>query len=69
LSDALKAQRTYLAGHPQSEAAAALLHAQDTRNVEYYEEACHELARLEGLREALENRLAALGKVEAAAPA
>ncbi|MBS0158831.1 MAG: AAA family ATPase [Nitrospira sp.] len=69
LSSALHAQRTYLAGFPQSDAASVLLQAQDTWNVENYEEACRELARLEGLRDAYERRLTLLEKLEEPAPA
>jgi very-short-patch-repair endonuclease len=69
LSAALQAQRTYLAGFPQSEAASVLLQAQDTWDVENYEEACRELARLEGLREAYAGRVALLEKLETTAPA
>jgi len=69
LSAALQQQRTYLAGFPQSEAAAILLQAQDGWDVETYEEACRELARLEGLRKAYETRLTLLARLENAAPA
>ena len=69
LSAALQAQRTYLAGFPQSDAASVLLQAQDTWDVENYEEACRELARLEGLREVYTGRMALLEKLETAAPA
>jgi hypothetical protein len=69
LSAALQAQRTFLAGFPQSDAASVLLQAQDTWDVENYEEACRELARLEGLREAYERRLTLLEKLEATASA
>jgi very-short-patch-repair endonuclease len=69
LSAALQAQRTHLAGFPQSDAASVLLEAQDTWNVENYEDACRELARLEGLRGTYEVRLALIAKLEATAPA
>jgi very-short-patch-repair endonuclease len=69
LSAALQAQRTYLASFPQSEVAAVLLRAQDSWDVESYEEACCELARLEGLRPAFERRTALLNALESAAPA
>jgi very-short-patch-repair endonuclease len=68
LSAALQAQRTYLSGYPQSDAASILLHAQHAWNVADYEEACRELARLEGLREAYFRRLNLLAKLESAAP-
>lgn len=68
LSAALQSQRTYLAGFPQSDAASVLLQAQNTWDVENYEEACRELARLEGLRDAYNTRTSLLGKLEAAAP-
>ena len=69
LSAALQNQRAYLAGFPQSDAASVLLTAQDGWDVENYEEACRELARLEGLRDAYDTRLALLAKVEPIAPA
>jgi very-short-patch-repair endonuclease/transcription elongation GreA/GreB family factor len=69
LSAALQNQRAYLAGFPQSEAASVLLTAQDSWDVENYEEACRELARLEGLREAYDTRLALLARAEEVAPA
>jgi very-short-patch-repair endonuclease len=69
LSAALLNQRAYLAGFPQSDAASVLLSAQDSWEVENYEEACRELARLEGLRDANETRLALLARVEEIAPA
>ena len=69
LSAALQNQRAYLAGFPQSDAASVLLTAQDSWDVESYEEACRELARLEGLRAAYETRLALLARVEDFAPA
>ena len=62
LSAALQQQRTYLAGFPQSEAAAILLQVQDGWDVETYEEACRELARLEGVRKTYEMRLALLAR-------
>jgi len=68
LSAALQAQRTYLSGYPESDAASVLLHAQHAWNTEDYEEACRELARLEGLRDTYDSRLALLAKLESAAP-
>ena len=69
LSAALQNQRAYLAGFPQSDAAAVLLTAQDSWEVENYQEACRELSRLEGLRAAYDARLALLARVEEVAPA
>ena len=69
LSAALQNQRAYLAGFPQSDAASVLLTAQDSWDVDNYEEACRELARLEGLRDAYDTRLALLARVEEVAPA
>jgi very-short-patch-repair endonuclease len=69
LSAALQAQRTYLAGFPQSDCASLLLQAQDAWNVDNYEHACRELARLEGLRIVYETRMTLLAKLETAAPA
>ena len=69
LSAALENQRSYLAGFPQSDAASVLLASQDIWDVENYEEACRELARLEGLRDAYEIRLALLARLEPTAPA
>jgi len=69
LSAALQNQRAYLAGFPQSDAVSVLLTAQDGWDVENYEEACRELARLEGLRDAYDTRLALLVKIEPIAPA
>jgi len=69
LSAALRAQRDYLAGFPQSDAASVLLQSQDSWDVENYEQAYRELARLEGLRDAYENRQALLTKLKATAPA
>jgi hypothetical protein len=68
LSTALQQQRTYLAGFPQSETADMLLQAQDSWDVETYEAACRELARLEGLRNAYDTRLVLLARLEGAAP-
>ncbi|MBW8879480.1 MAG: AAA family ATPase [Acidobacteria bacterium] len=68
LSAALQAQRVYLAGFPQSDAASILLQAQDEWDSENYGEACRELARLEGLRRAYEGRLVLLAKLEVVAP-
>ena len=69
LSAALQAQRTYLAGFPQSDVVSVLLQAQDAWYVENYDEAYRELARLEGLREPYESRVASLKKLESTAPA
>lgn len=69
LSAALQTQRTYLAGFPQSDIASVILQGQDTWNVDNYEEACRELARLEGLRKVYEGRIVLLEKLEASAPA
>lgn len=69
LSAALQNQRTYLAGFPQSDTASVLLTAQDSWEVENYEEACRELACLEGLRDAYNTRLALLARIEKVAPA
>lgn len=69
LSAALQTQRTYLAGFPQSDFASVLLQAQDTWDVGNYEEACRKIARLEGLREVYEGRMALLEKLETSAPA
>jgi very-short-patch-repair endonuclease len=68
LSAALQAQRTYLSGYPQSDAASVLLHAQEAWNTEDYEEACRELAHLESLREAYNRPLDLLSKLEPVAP-
>ena len=68
LSAALQNQRAYLAGLPQSDAASVLLTAQDSWEVENYEEACRELSRLEGLRDAYDMRLALLVRIEKVAP-
>ena len=67
LSDALSQQRTYLAGFPQSEAAGVLLQAQDDWDAKTYEDACHELARLEGLYETYKTRLELLSRLDTAA--
>lgn len=69
LSADLQQQRAYLSGFPQSEAAAVLIQAQDSWDVYTYEEACRELARLEGLRKTYETRLALLARLESSAPA
>lgn len=69
LAKDLQAQRTYLAGFPQSDAASVLLQAQDTWDVENYEDACREAARLEGLRKPYEERVALLERLETTAPA
>ena len=68
LSGALQEQRTHLAGFPQSEAVSVLQQAQDEWNVETYEESCRELARLDGLRNVYEKRLALLAKLKTTAP-
>jgi very-short-patch-repair endonuclease len=69
LSAALADQRTYLAAFPQSEAAAALLLAQDDWEIETYEEACRQLARLEGVSDIFRTRLALLARIQDSAPA
>ncbi len=69
LSAALSQQRTYLAGFPHSEAASALLQAQGEWNIEVYEEASRELARLEGLAGTYQTRLALLARIQNVAPA
>ncbi len=69
LAAALDAQRTYLAGFPQSEFARALLRAQNNWEVERYDETCHALARIEGLRNTYQARLALLERLKLAAPA
>ena len=69
LSGALQEQRTHLAGFPQSEIVSVLQQAQDEWNVETYEESCRELARLDGLRNLYEKRLALLAKLKTTAPA
>jgi very-short-patch-repair endonuclease len=69
LTAALQNQRAYLAGYPQSDVAAVLIVAQDSWNVEAYEEACRELTRLQGLRDAYDTRLALLARIEEVAPA
>jgi very-short-patch-repair endonuclease len=69
LSAALSQQRTYLAAFPQSEAAAVLLQAQDNWDTESYEECCRQLARLEGIPDAYQIRVALLARIESAAPA
>ncbi|HKI01091.1 MAG TPA: AAA domain-containing protein [Thermoanaerobaculia bacterium] len=65
----LQEQRNYLAGFPQSYVASVLLQAHNTWDAENYEEACRELARLEGLRQVYEDRVALLKKLETTAPA
>ena len=69
LSGALQEQRTYLSGFPRSDAASVMLQAQDDWNIEIYEESCRELARLDGLRNIYEERLALLAKLRTTAPA
>ncbi|MBI3781929.1 MAG: AAA family ATPase [Deltaproteobacteria bacterium] len=68
LSAALSQQRTYLSGFTQSEAAAVLLQAHDNWDTDTYEEACRQLARLEGLRDTYQTRLALLNRLQTAAP-
>jgi very-short-patch-repair endonuclease len=65
----LQSQQTYLSGFPHSDAASVCLSAQGDWKVEHYEEACRELARLTGLREAYEMRKDLLVRVEKVAPA
>ena len=69
LSGALQEQRTHMASFPQSEVVSVLQQAQDEWNVETYEESCRELARLDGLRNVYEKRLALLAKLKTTAPA
>jgi hypothetical protein len=69
LSTALQRQRTYLSGFPQSEVAVVLIQAQDSWDAEIYEQACREVARLDGLRKTYETRLALLARLESPAPA
>ena len=69
LTAALQNQRSYLAAFPQSDAASVLLTAQDSWDVENYEEACREIARLEGLRDSYNVRLDSLSKIQTTAPA
>ena len=68
LSAALSQQRTYLANFPQSETAAVLLQAQDNWDTETYEEACRQLAGVEGVRDTYQSRLALLARIEDVAP-
>src|SRR5262249_31146278 len=53
---------------PQSEVASILLPAQDTWNTMAYEEACQELARLEGLKETYQLRVSLLSRLTTVAP-
>ncbi|HVA80522.1 MAG TPA: AAA domain-containing protein [Candidatus Binataceae bacterium] len=69
LSAALSEQRTYLAAFPQSEAATVLLQAQDNWDAAAYEEACHQLARLEGMLDTYQSRRGMLEQIRSAAPA
>jgi very-short-patch-repair endonuclease len=69
LSAALSQQGTHLASFPQSEAAAVLLQAQDNWDTETYEEACRQVARLEGVRDTCQSRLGLLARIESVAPA
>lgn len=64
----LSQQRTYLAGFPQSELAAALLKAQDGWDAEAYENLCRNLARIEGLSEEYQTRLSLLAQLRSSAP-
>ena len=68
LTSNLQAQRTYLAGFPQSDAASALLRSQDGWEVDSYEEAHRESARLRGLRDLYTTRVASLERLSATAP-
>jgi very-short-patch-repair endonuclease len=68
LTAAISRQRTYLAGFPQSEVASVLLQAQDDWDVKTYEEACHDLARLERLRETYATRVQLVARLQTAAP-
>jgi very-short-patch-repair endonuclease len=69
LSSALQQQRTYLAGFPQSDVASVLLHTQDDWDAPGYDEACRELARLEGLHKSYEIRVSFLGRLKRLASA
>ncbi|MFZ0658990.1 MAG: AAA domain-containing protein, partial [Candidatus Binataceae bacterium] len=69
LSAALSQQRTYLAAFPQSEAASVLLEAQDNWDTETYEEICRAIARLEGVHDTYQTRVALLARIANAAPA
>ncbi len=68
LSAAVERQRAYLAGFPQSRLGTALVRAQDEWDIEVYAKACHELARLEGLRSTYTARNALLVRLQRAAP-
>ncbi|MDD4889860.1 MAG: AAA family ATPase [Phycisphaerae bacterium] len=67
LTAALESQRSYLARFPLSEPALLVLSAQDAWDVETYEQAYREIARLDGLRPTYEGRLASLAKVDVVA--
>jgi very-short-patch-repair endonuclease len=69
LTSALQNQKSYLASFPQSEIASVLLESQQDWNEDHYEQACRELARLEGLAEAYDRRVTLLQKLEVCAPA
>ena len=69
LSAQLQNQRAYLAAFTQSEPASILLTSQDSWNIEFYEEGCREIARLDGLRAAYDTRLTLISKIENVAPA
>jgi AAA domain len=68
LTAALSQQRTYLSAFPQSEVAGVLLRTQDESNTEIYEEAFDLLARLEGIGDIYQTRLAMLARIESTAP-
>ena len=67
LSGALEAQRTYLAGFPQSDAVSALLMAQDAWDVDSYDGLHRELARLAGLQDVYQTRVVLLERLSATA--
>jgi hypothetical protein len=64
LASALQEQRSFLSRFPNSDAASVLIEAQDFWRADNYEEACHELYRLEGLREVFKNRKESLAKLD-----
>jgi very-short-patch-repair endonuclease len=68
LSAALLQQRMYLTAFPQSEAASALLQAQDGWNTEMYEEASRQVARLEAMVDTYQTRRVLLARIENVAP-
>lgn len=68
LTKSLESQRMYLGGFPQSELAKQLQQAQDTWNVDSYEEVYSELSRLDGLRAFYDDRLRLLDRLNSCAP-